>query len=206
MSLTLLFPHNLANYIYAGRGERPTAEMFKLERRGDGQIDRGNPLCFTLTCLQTHFSWSGMRAKQNRMLSLECFASGRGGLRLGFENETSKITPVFLPPIWHFANVLSRSVFLWSGCYTEDLLYCSAGMWMESVNTLDKHSEQTGLSERITRAGQTLELWLDGRQGPRSQISTNGHYLLGYLCRLINYSKIACSTELGNLSAESQVR
>lgn len=94
MSLTLLFPHNLANYIYAGRGERPTAEMFKLERRGDGQIDRGNPLCLTLTCLQTHFSWSGMRAKQNRMLSLECFASEEGGiLRLVFENETSKITP-----------------------------------------------------------------------------------------------------------------
>lgn len=148
--------------------------------------------------------WNACQAKQDALSRV--FRFGEGGVRLGFENETSKITPVFLPPIWHFANVLSRSVFLWSGCYTEDLLYCSAGMWMESVNTLDKHSEQTGLSERITRAGQTLELWLDGRQGPRSQISTNGHYLLGYLCRLINYSKIACSTELGNLSAESQVR
>lgn len=68
--------------------------MFKHECSGDGQIDTGNPLCLTLTCLQTHFSWRGMRAKQNRMLSLECFASKEegGDLRLGFENEALKIT------------------------------------------------------------------------------------------------------------------
>lgn len=60
--------------------------MFKHEPGGDGQIDTGNPQCLTLTCLQTHFSWGGMRAKQNRMLSRERFASEEGGdLRLGFE-------------------------------------------------------------------------------------------------------------------------
>lgn len=64
--------------------------MFKHEPGGDGQRDTGNPQRLTLTCLQTHFSWRGMHAKQNRMR----FASEeRGGVCvLALKSRTLKIT------------------------------------------------------------------------------------------------------------------
>lgn len=105
------------------------------------------------------------QAKQDA-LSRERFASEEGGICvLALKTGTLKITQKSLAatymafPFFNVVRLLhfSDHAAILRTCFT------AIGMWMESVNSLHKHSEQTGLSERITRARQTLELWVDSR-------------------------------------------
>lgn len=128
-----------------------------MSHSSDGQIDRGNPLCLTLTCLQTHFSWRGMRAKQNRMLSRVSRFRGRGGwicvlaLKTGHKRSLKVKKKHFLmQPVCRFTVTFQAPLYVFDlsaplGTCSSAVLECERSPLTPWTNTRRKQAYQGGL-------------------------------------------------------------